>query len=325
MAERDICIQNMLNRIFKKISLVLVAVVVTILSFTVAKNQLAVNASTKNVVKKNITLIEGQTYRLERPDSKEMDLVNEYLLEPKRNLSKITNKNKKVAVLKRKNGDSYNNVKGKKVYDKYVDIKALKAGKTTLRFNLKLQDGKKYSYKILVKVKKLEKMQQRSKKFLQKYEEGLKAGDKYAYIDLNNDKVEELIVAGKIYYFDYSVNKVKSIKNHFSDVIAGTNKSFLGILKKPVVKSNRNGTITTFGKVYLFDTSRIFGIAETTYSYRKYDEKAMKYYGVKNIYTFHDTSYDQDDYDYQAMDEVMLNKHIRKYVKNAVKVNWLVK
>ena len=46
---------------------------------------------------------------------------------------------------------------------------------------------------------------------------------------------------------------------------------------------------------------------------------------TKNVYTFHDTSYDQDDYDYQAMDEMMLNKHIKKYVKNATKVNWLVK
>ena len=316
----------MLKKFFKEsmvASLITVTFIITV--FMVAKNQLAVNASTKDIVKKNITIIAGQTYRLERPDRKKIKLVNEYVLEPKGNLSKLTNKNKKVAVLKRKKGSIYSTVKGKKVYDKYVDIKALKAGKTTFKFDLKLQDGKKYSYKIFVKVKKLNNVQKRSEKALQKYEESLKAGDKYAYIDLNNDEVKELVVADRIYYFDYSVNRVKSIRHQFSDFVVGTNKSFLGILKKPIVKNSSNGTITTFGKIYIFDTGRIFRTVETTYSYRKYDEKAMKYYGVKNVYTFHDTSYDQDDYDYQAMDETMLNKHIKKYVKNATKVNWLVK
>lgn len=316
----------MLKKFFKEsmvASLITVTFIITV--FMVAKNQLAVNASTKDIVKKDITIIAGQTYRLERPDRKKVKSVNEYILESKRNLSKFTNKNKKVAVLKRKKGNSYSTVKGKKVYDKYVDIKALKAGKTTFKFDLKLQDGKKYSYKIFVKVKKLNNVQKRSEKALQKYEESLKAGDKYAYIDLNNDEVKELVVADRIYYFDYSVNRVKSIRHQFSDFVVGTNKSFLGILKKPIVKNSSNGTITTFGKIFIFDTGRIFRTAETTYSYRKYDEKAMKYYGVKNVYTFHDTSYDQDDYDYQAMDETMLNKHIKKYVKNAIKANWLVK
>lgn len=315
----------MLKKFFKESMVTLITATFIITVFMVAKNQLAVNASAKKVVKKDITIIAGQTYRLERPDRKKIKSVNEYVLEPKGNLSKFTNKNKKVAVLKRKKGSSYNTVKSKKVYDKYVDIKALKAGKTTFKFDLKLQDGKKYSYKILVKVKKLNNVQKRSEKALQKYKESLKTGDKYAYIDLNNDKVKELVVADRIYYFDYTMNRVKSIKNQFSDFIVGANKSFLGILKKPIVKNSSNGTITTFGKIYIFDTSRIFGTVETTYSYRKYDEKAMKYYGVKNVYTFHDTSYDQDDYDYQAMDEIMFNKHIKKYVKNATKVNWLVK
>lgn len=91
------------------------------------------------------------------------------------------------------------------------------------------------------------------------------------------------------------------------------------------MKNSSNGTITTFGKIYIFDTGRIFRTVETTYSYRKYDEKAMKYYVVKNVYTFHDTSYDQDDYDYQAMDETMLNKHIKNTLRMLRRINWLVK
>ena len=70
-----------------------------------------------------------------------------------------------------------------------------------------------------------------AEKALQKYEESLKAGDKYAYIDLNNDEVKELVVADRIYYFDYSVNRVKSIRHQFSDFVVGTNKSFFTFTK----------------------------------------------------------------------------------------------
>jgi len=163
----------MLRKFLKESMATLITVTFIITVFMAAKSPVSVNASANNIVKKNITIIAGQTYRLERPDRKKIKLVNEYVLEPKGNLSKLTNKNKKVAVLKRKKGSSYSTIKGKKVYDKYVDIKALKAGKTTFKFDLKLQDGKKYSYKIFVKVKKLNNVQKRSEKALKKYEADL--------------------------------------------------------------------------------------------------------------------------------------------------------
>ena len=175
-------------KVFKKTLVGILGAMLIVGSLFVAKNEL-VMASSKKIIKKNITLIQGQSYRLERPDSKKMKIVNWYVCEPKKNITKISTSNKKVAVVKTKKGDTYGTVKGKKVYDRYVNIKTLKKGKTTIRFNLKLQDSGMYSYKITVNVKALKSVQTQAKKALKKYEKSLKTGEKYAYADLNNDKV----------------------------------------------------------------------------------------------------------------------------------------
>lgn len=307
---------------FKKTLVGILGAMLIVGSLFVAKNEL-VMASSKKIIKKNITLIQGQSYRLERPDSKKMKIVNWYVCEPKKNITKISTSNKKVAVVKTKKGDTYDTVKGKKVYDRYVNIKTLKKGKTTIRFNLKLQDSGMYSYKITVNVKALKFVQTQARKALKKYEKTLKTGERYAYADLNNDKVNELIFSDKIWYYDYEKNKVKSVKHSFSDFIAGSGNTFVGVLKKPTVIKEDNRVIKTIRKIYQFDTSKIFKYVETTYSYRMYNENAMKYYGVKDPYIFHDTSYDQDDYDYQGMNCNEMKKHIKKYVKKAKSIKWL--
>ena len=67
----------MLRKFFKESMVTLITATFIITVFMVAKNQLAVNASTKDIVKKDITIIAGQTYRLERPDRKKVKSVNE--------------------------------------------------------------------------------------------------------------------------------------------------------------------------------------------------------------------------------------------------------
>lgn len=137
--------------------------------------------------------------------------------------------------------------------------------------------------------------------------------------------MNELIVQDKIWYYDYGKNKAKSVKHKFSDFVIGNDNTFVGVLKKPVIIKDENRVITTISKIYQFDTSKIFKYVETTYSYRLYDDNSMKYYGVKDPYIFHDTSFDQDDYDYQGMNYNEMKKHMKKYVKKAQNLKWLNK
>lgn len=58
-------------KVFKKTLVGILGAMLIVGSLFVAKNEL-VMASSKKIIKKNIILIQGQSYRLERPDSKKI-------------------------------------------------------------------------------------------------------------------------------------------------------------------------------------------------------------------------------------------------------------
>lgn len=211
---------------------------------------------------------------------------------------------------------------------KYVKAKAKayqivvtgkKKGNAVVTFKL---PGEKTYFKIKVKVLSAKSVKAKAKTKLKNYLGKTKKGTKYLYADLNKDGVQELCLADKIVYYDYTKNKVRTVKHDFQKIYTSKKtKKIYVIFNNP----RKTTEFTYYSGIYTPDSSKVFKLNDTGKGFREYTEAGIKEYGAQNPYAFYDTFYDQDDYDYESLTEQQVQEKLAKLVPGAKELIWKIK
>lgn len=215
-------------------------------------------------------------------------------------------------------------VKGKK----YVKAKAKsyqiivtgkKKGNAVITFKL---PGEKTYYKIKVKVLSAKKVKAQSKTKLKNYLKKTEKDTKYIYADLNKDGIQELCLSNKIVYYDYAKNKLCTVKHDFKTIYTSKkSKKIYVLFQNPEITKE----FTYFSGIYTFDTFKVFKLKDTGKGFREYTEEGKNVYQAQNPYSFYDTFYDQDDYEYISLTEEQMNEKLEKLVPGVTELKWKTK
>lgn len=203
-----------------------------------------------------------------------------------------------------------------KVKDFCVKIKGLKKGKTTCTFSIP-EINKKYIIHVTVLSKATVKKE--STQALQQYLDKKAEGTRYIYVDLNKDGIKELVLKKKIVYYNYETHKVETVKNNYSTIyICNKNDTIYCELKK----QRKTKAFVYFSEFYQPNLYKVFALDGTGTGFRKYTAKGKRMYGVTADYAYYDTTYDQDDYDYEAFSQQEMKKRIAKKMPKYKKLKW---
>ena len=198
-------------------------------------------------------------------------------------------------------------------------ITGKKAGKSTLTYWY----GKgKTKYRYTVTVLSKSKVKALAKKKLKKYVTALPEVPNYSYVDLNNDGVSEVFSDNGITYYNYATKKCVTKDYKIGNFYAGKNSKTL-LITRPQEEIRKTEFFEYFSSLYEINPTKVFDLVDTAAGYRKYTTVGLKEYGIKDanaIYSFYDTHYDQDDYDYVGYTKEELTKKILESIPNAKEV-----
>lgn len=194
-----------------------------------------------------------------------------------------------------------------------------KAGKSALTYWY----GKgKTKYRYTVTVLSKTKVKSLAKKKLKKYVSTLPEGSNYSYVDLNNDGISEVFSDNGITYYNYVTKKCVTKDYKIGDIFASKNSKNI-LITRSADEIKKTDFFEYFSSIYKVNPTKVFDLVDTATGYRKYTAAGLKEYGIKNpnaIYSFYDTHYDQDDYDYIGYTKEELTKKILESIPNAKEV-----
>lgn len=84
------------------------------------------------------------------------------------------------------------------------------------------------------------------------------------------------------------------------------------LITRPQEEIRKTEFFEYFSSLYEINPTKVFDLVDTAAGYRKYTTAGLKEYGIKDanaIYSFYDTHYDQDDYDYIGYTKEELTKN----------------
>ena len=237
------------------------------------------------VVKKKIYILKGITRRISIDSTR---------------VKKLKIKNKKIRV---------------RTKEFSLRVKGIKAGKSEFSYRIPGMKNK-YCYKVVVRSKK--KVKKEAKKKLRKYLKKLPEGTGYALVDFNKDGIPELFHNGRITFYHYRKKKCITQKYGFQDVyISSRTKMIFVTYRKP--KTTKKFIFVS--EFYRPSAYKIFRLTATGSGYKKYTETGLAVYSALAPYAYYDGSYEQDDYNYEAMTEQDILENIKKKMHSFHKIN----
>lgn len=141
-------------------------------------------------------------------------------------------------------------------------------------------------------------------------------------MDLNNDGVSEVFSDNGITYYNYATKKSVTKDYKIGNLYAGKNSKTL-LITRPQEEIRKTEFFEYFSSLYEINPTKVFDLVDTAAGYRKYTTAGLKEYGIKDanaIYSFYDTHYDQDDYDYIGYTKEELTKKLLESIPNAKEV-----